>query len=109
MTARTLAEPADEVVVRSFFSTCATRERGQKFYPVLREHLDAIGFDEDLIVSFEDVEFVSPSFLDETIVRLTEEMPQKAERIRVLGLHGMAAQRLRSALRARGTDVQIED
>jgi len=50
------------------------------------------------------VEFVSPSFLDETLIRLAQEEPSLASRVLIRGLSDFSAKRLRVALDRRGLD-----
>lgn len=82
--------------VSEYLTICSTRESGKKFYPILREWVDRdVG---SVRISFEGVEFVSPSFLDEAIVRLIEEQPQLAERLTIVSLKPMASRRLKARL-----------
>ncbi len=57
----------------------STRERGRQLYPALAASLRAaLARGEEPAVSFDGVDLVTPSFLDETIVRLLREWPGKA-------------------------------
>lgn len=86
------------------YLTCATRERGKEFYPVLlRAMKDAPSWGE-FILDFEDVEFVSPSFLDETLVRLATDRRELASRLLIRGLSDFSAKRLRVVLERRGLE-----
>ncbi len=76
---------------------CSTRERGRRFYPELLAWLRAEA-SSSTILSFSGVDFVSPSFLDETVVRLAEESPDLARRVTVASLKPMAARRLKTTL-----------
>jgi hypothetical protein len=85
---------------------CSTREKGRAFYPVL------LGFarsasGEDLVVSFKDVQFVTPSFLHETLAKLLAETPPVASAISIEGLREFPAQQLAEILREEQRDVEI--
>lgn len=63
--------------VAEIVSDCSTRERGRKLYPALAQFFSALTARKcEPVISFEDVEFVTPSFLDETIVRLVRDEPK---------------------------------
>jgi hypothetical protein len=56
---------------------CSTRERGRRLYPsLLAAFLSCANREERLVIGFEGVELVTPSFLDETILRLVREQPR---------------------------------
>src|SRR5690348_367809 len=62
--------------IADIVSECSTRERGRKVYPALAEFYHArTARKSEPVISFEDVELVTPSFLDETIVRLVRDEP----------------------------------
>lgn len=84
-----------------------TRELGKSFYPTLLEWARSVPEDEPLILSFEDVEFVSPSFIDETIARLVKEYPDIADRLHLASIDSFSLRTIRSTLRARGIDRVI--
>ena len=86
-----------ELRVAELSPVCSTRERGRRFYPELRAWLRSEA-SSSTILSFSGVDFVSPSFLDETVVRLAEENPDLARRITVASLKPMAARRLKTTL-----------
>jgi len=89
------------VHVSHYCRLCATRERARKFYPELvRLLFDAPSWGE-IEISFAEVEFVSPSFLDETVIRLAEEHAAIASRILISELSSFAAKRLQTMLKAR--------
>ena len=92
------------LAVSTYHRTCATRGRGRKFYSVVLAALSEAPSWGDLVLSFEGVEFVSPSFLDEVLVRLAMEHPGLASRVRVRGVHSTAAKQLEEVLRTRGLD-----
>ena len=57
--------------VADISTSCSTRERGRQVYPALADFARAtIGAGEELGISFANVTLVTPSFLDETVVRL---------------------------------------
>ena len=86
----------------------STRDRARKFYPMLRKLVSQADAGE-IIISFEGMEFVSPSFLDETVVALFASNPTLAERVHVVGLQPFAADRLQDALRRHGVrDSHVE-
>lgn len=96
-------ETADsrKVRVSEFFETCSTRERGRRFYPRLLERLEEAPSWGEFLLSFADVGFVSPSFLDETLLKLADERPELAKRVIVTHLSEFTARRLRSILKHR--------
>ena|SRR2546425_7501291 len=62
--------------IADIVTNCSTRERGRRIYPALAEFFRAGRIaGEEMVISFEDVELVTPSFLDETILRLVREEP----------------------------------
>lgn len=93
-----------QIRVAEYHLTCATRERGAKFYPVLLRQIDAAPSWGEVVLDFGDVEFVSPSFLDETVVRLASERPELASRVLIRGLSDFSAKRLRVVLGRRHLD-----
>jgi len=99
-----LSKRTDKILVSQHYRMCATRERGQRFYQTLHDLVMAGDAADCIVISFVNVDFVSPSFLDETVVRLLEEHPELEDRIRVSDLHPMAASRLKAALSERGID-----
>ncbi len=84
----------------------STREKGRAFYPVLLEFARSSG-GKDLVVSFKDVEFVTPSFLHETLAKLLAETPPVANDISIEGLREFPAQQLAEILRGEQMDVEI--
>lgn len=99
---------AREIRVSEFFKTCSTRERGKRFYPRLIERLEEGPSWGAIILSFEDVDFVSPSFLDETLLKLAEDRPELAKRVVVTHLSEFTARRLRSILNHRQLSWTLE-
>lgn len=97
-----------EVRVSEFFETCSTRERGKRFYPRLIERLEQAPSWGEILLSFEDVDFVSPSFLDETLLKLADDRPDLANRVVVTHLSGFTARRLRSILKHRQMSWTLE-
>jgi len=94
---------ATTINVSDFYETCATRERGRKFYSLLEPRARAaLAARDPLTVSFKRVEFVSASFLDETVVRLLEEHPEIREVLFLENLQPVASRRLDNVLMERG-------
>jgi len=93
-----------EIRVADHYATCATRERGKKFYPLMLQRMEDTPSWGEFVLDFEEVEFVSPSFLDETLIRLAQEEPSLASRVLIRGLSDFSAKRLRVALDRRGLD-----
>lgn len=94
---------AHESVIRvaDWYDTCSTRDRAQRFYPHLLARLDSASPTETVILSFEDVDFVSPSFLDEILVSLSKDRPDAARRLEIRYLSPFVRKRLRSILKHR--------
>lgn len=95
--------------VADVFTDCSTRERGRKVYPALADLFrSARAAGEELVISFESVDLVTPSFLDETIVRLVREEPMG--QIALTGIRDFPVQSFHRMLRAtsKGFDVQQE-
>lgn len=90
-----------ELRVAEFYSSCATRGRGKKFYPKLSEWALKSASTSVRIVSFEGVSFVSPAFLDETVIRLAREKPELVTGMSVSSLQPMARERLRAICQKR--------
>lgn len=96
---KTRAPEARRVIRMSeYFDTCSTRDRARAFYPRLARILHDMPRASDVVLSFEDVAFVSPSFLDELLVKLSEDQPQVARRLVLVGVSSFVAERLRSVL-----------
>jgi len=87
--------------VADHYETCSTRDRARAFYPRLLKRLEDAPSWGEIVLSFEDVDFVSPSFLDETLVRLAEDHPELAKRVVIRRLSPFTARRLRSILEHR--------
>lgn len=87
---------------------CATRERAKAYYPTLLNRLEATPTWGHIALSFEEVEFASPSFMDETLVRLASNRPDIARRVYITGLSKSAADRLRSTLQARDLEWTLD-
>lgn len=96
-----------EIVVSKHYRLAETRAVGQRFYPTLLAWAQEALGDEDLVISFDEVEFVSPSFIDETLARLLEEHPAFAERLYLASVDAFTLRLLRSTLRARGIDREL--
>ena len=96
-----------ELYISSHYRLAETRSLGQAFYPVLVEWAESAPPKVELVVSFEDVEFVSPSFIDETLVRFIQERPALAPRLRLASIDAFSLRILRSTLAARGIQQDI--
>ncbi len=69
--------------VADIVTECSTRERGRKVYPALLQFFRSCTARRgEPVISFEDVELVTPSFLDETIVRVVRDEPKGAVTLR---------------------------
>lgn len=103
MNQRRQENPPDSRLIRlaDYYDTCSTRDRARAFYPELLERLEDAPSWGEIVISFEDVSFVSPSFLDETLVRLAEDRPDVAKRVVIRRLSPFTARRLRSILEHR--------
>lgn len=86
---------------------CATRERAKAYYPTLIERLEAASWGQ-ILLRFDEVEFVSPSFMDETLVQLASDHPKLATRVRITGLSESSAERLQSTLRERDLEWTLD-
>lgn len=84
-----------------YYDTWSTRDRARAFYPDLLQRLEDAPSWGEIVISFEDVSFVSPSFLDETLVRLAKDRPDVAKRVVIRRLSPFTARRLRSILEHR--------
>lgn len=91
-------EVSREIRVGDHFDSCSTRDRARRFYPELLKRLEEAPSWGEVVLSFADVELVSPSFVDETLVTLAEDRPELAKRLVVRGLSPFAAKRLKSIL-----------
>lgn len=99
---------ARRVRISEYFETCSTRERGKRFYPRLIKRLEQAPSWGEIVLSFEDVDFVSPSFLDETLLKLAEDRPELAKRVVVTHLSDFTARRLSSILKHRQLSWTLE-
>lgn len=92
-----------ECVIRvaDWYETCSTRDRAKRFYPHLLARLDRAMRDEKVVLSFEGVDFVSPSFLDEIVVKLAKDRPSAARRLETRHVSPFVRKRLRSILKHR--------
>lgn len=91
----------ERILIRDISPSCSSRARGRAVYEVLQERVQQLGFARSIIISFDGVRFVSPSFLDETVVRLVEDHPEFSGRITLEGLSELAANGLNTVLRTR--------
>jgi len=91
--------------VAEFSTMCATRPKGRAFYPLLLQCArDAEG---EFAVSFEGVEFVTPSFLDETVAKLVAETPSVVHAIQIDGLREFPAHELAKIIQREDLDVEL--
>jgi hypothetical protein len=102
MTRPALDERIERISVREHVDACSSRPRGRRFYDVLAGFAAQLPPEAELLVSFVDAGYVSPSFLDETVVRLVEEYPDLRGRVLIEGLSGFALNGLKTVAAARG-------
>jgi len=94
--------------VADMTTNCSTRERGREVYPALAEFFRAgTAAQDDLVISFEDVDLVTPSFLDETIVRVVREEP--AGEVTLRAIPEFPIRSLERMLRATGSKVVVHE
>lgn len=96
-----------ELIISDYYRLAETRGLGQAFYPILLEWANSAPESVELVISFEDVEFVSPSFIDETLARMIEERPDLASRLKLASIDTFSLRILRSTLAARGLHQDI--
>lgn len=89
------------IFIRDLTPSCSTRARGRNTYGRLRDEVWRVCRGEPCTVSFAGAGFVSPSFLDETVVRLVEEYRELRGRLTVEDLSGRAVQGLKKVLEIR--------
>lgn len=102
------SDESSVIHVSEFFETCSTRDRAKRFYHRLLERLEAAPSWDEIVLSFRDVDFVAPSFLDETLLRLAEEHPELARRLVVTHHSEFTARRLRSILEHRNLSWTLQ-
>lgn len=102
MTRPALDERTERITVREHVEACSSRPRGRRFYAVLEGFAAQLPAGAELLVSFVDAGYVSPSFLDETVVRLVEECPDLRGRVLIEGLSVFALNGLKTVAAARG-------
>jgi len=93
--------------VAHYMKVCSTREKGRAFYPTLLELARSAGGDE-LVVSFKDVEYVTPSFLHETLAKLLADSPPVVSAIGIERLRDFPAQQLAAILKGEQLDVELK-
>ncbi|GBD31877.1 hypothetical protein HRbin33_00838 [bacterium HR33] len=97
---------AREIRVSELSRSCATRESGRRVYPRLAEAFDAArAAGHELVVSFEGIPLVTPSFLDETLVRLVRDRERGS--ILVKGVGEVAIRILEKLLETTGKQVEL--
>ncbi|MGH7559143.1 MAG: hypothetical protein ACREMD_15460 [Gemmatimonadota bacterium] len=96
-----------ELFISDHYCLAETRSLGRAFYPVLLKWAESAPTGTELVVSFEDVEFVSPSFIDETLARFIQERPDLAARLRLASIDAFSLGIVRSTLAARGIQQDI--
>lgn len=97
-----LEQRVERIAVREHVDACSSRSKGRRFFDVLLHSAAQLPADVDLLVSFVDAGYVSPSFLDETVVRLVEECPNLHGRVLIEGLSEFALNGLKTVTAARG-------
>jgi hypothetical protein len=93
--------------VAKYMTVCSTREKGRAFYPRLLEFARS-NSGKELSVSFSSVEYVTPSFLHETLAKLLAESPPVVSAISIEGLREFPAQQLAAILEGEQADVEIK-
>lgn len=93
--------------VAQYMKVCSTRQKGRAFYPTLLEFARSVT-GEDLTVSFRGVEFVTPSFLHETLAKLLAQSPPIVNAIGIEGLREFPAQQLAAILKGEQLEVEIK-
>src|SRR6266511_4424674 len=92
--------------VADITSNCSTRERGRLVYPALAQFLrsgSTVG--DEMVISFEGVDLVTPSFLDETILQLVRAEPKGQVTLRAI--RDFPIRSLERLLRATGSKVEV--
>jgi hypothetical protein len=92
--------------VADITSNCSTRERGRLVYPALVEFFRAgSAAGAELVISFEGVDLVTPSFLDETILNLVRAEPKGEVTLRAI--RDFPVRSLERLLKATGSTVEV--
>jgi hypothetical protein len=78
-----------------------------RFFPILEEAVKRAPFDERIVISFQNVEFVSTSFLEETVLRLLTRDQKLGERLVIEDLQPFVSERVRSRLSRMNQDPAI--
>src|SRR5437762_603062 len=98
---------SDVFHVASMVDDCSTRERGKRLYPALLKFFRAwIPHESEVVISFENVKLVTPSFLDETIVRLVQDEPQG--RVMLRDIRDFPMHSLMRMLQATGKSIRVD-
>ena len=85
---------------------CSTRERGRLVYPALVQFFrSGSAARDEMVISFEGVDLVTPSFLDETILQLVRAEP-KGE-VTLHAIRDFPVRSLERLLRATGSKVEV--
>ena len=88
-------------------TSCSTRERGRRVFPQLQAFFrSAMEQKCEPVISFNGVTLVTPSFLDETIVRLVKDEPRGS--VRLEGISDFPVQSLHRLLEASGVRVRVQ-
>jgi hypothetical protein len=94
-------------LVSDLMTNCSTRERGRRVFPELHAFFrEALKRECETVISFDGVTLVTPSFLDETIVRLVREEPEGAVTLEAIA--DFPVQSLHRLLQASGVHVHVE-
>lgn len=90
--------------VADSYPICATRERGRKFLQECTARLESA---QDVVFSFDGVEFVSPSFLDEAVLNLVLSDALDVSNVWLENLSEHAINSLQVLIRARNARVHL--
>ena len=93
--------------VADITTNCSTREQGRHVYPALADFARTLLVTgDDLSISFADVKLVTPSFLDETIVRLLRESSMR--KVTLSQIRDFPVRSLERMLREIGRHVEVQ-
>ncbi|MGH8542093.1 MAG: STAS-like domain-containing protein [Gammaproteobacteria bacterium] len=93
--------------VADYLKSAGTRGRGMQFFPTLEEAVKRAPSGERIVISFENVEFVSTSFLEETVLRLLTDDKKLGDRLVIEDLQPFVSERVRSRLSRMNQDPAI--
>lgn len=78
-----------------------------RFFPTLKKAVKSAPLSARIVISFKDVEFVSTSFLEETVLRLLVENTELGDRLTIEDLQPFVSERVRSKLSKMDKDPAI--